>query len=106
MADNKQTPQQGKAQSAQIAIQLDDDMAQGMYSNLMMVNHNENEFVLDFIFLQPQSPKAKVRARIIASPKHIKRLQQALQENIAKYESRFGAIEVVTTSPTEGAQFH
>lgn len=78
---------------AQIEILLDDDIAQGMYSNLAAINHNENEFLFDFIFLQPQTPKAKVRSRLILSPKHAKRFLNALQENISKYEEIFGKIE-------------
>ncbi len=77
-----------------IQIQLDDDIAQGAYSNLVLVNHTETEFILDFIYVQPQQPKAKVRARIITSPRHTKRLLDALRENLARYEARFGTIDV------------
>jgi len=87
--ENRQGPKEFK-----IEIALDDDVAQGVYSNLALINHSENEFIIDFIFVQPQQPKAKVRARIITSPKHIKRLALALSENIAKYEARFGKIEI------------
>jgi hypothetical protein len=59
-----------------------------------MINHAENEFVLDFAYLQPSSPAAKVRARIISSPKHTKRLLAALQKNVERYEERFGVIEL------------
>jgi hypothetical protein len=78
----------------QIQVQIDENTAQGVYANMAMVNHNETEFVLDFIYVQPQVPKAQVRARIINSPKHIKRLMLALQENVAKYEAQFGKIEI------------
>ena len=91
---------------AKVAIQLDDDIAQGIYTNLMLINHSENEFVMDFVFLQPQAPKAKVRTRLITSPRHTKRLLQALQENVAKYEQKFGIIEVTSGSPSVGTQFH
>ncbi|NMB77070.1 MAG: DUF3467 domain-containing protein [Myxococcales bacterium] len=84
-----------------IQIQLDEDMAQGAYVNLAMVNHTETEFTLDFIYVQPQQPKAKVRARVISSPKHTKRLLEALRENIAKYEKRFGTIDVSGPLPEE-----
>ncbi len=77
-----------------IEIGLDDDVAQGVYSNLALINHSENEFIIDFIFVQPQQPKAKVRSRVITSPKHIKRFAMALNENIAKYEARFGIIDI------------
>lgn len=84
-----------------IQIQIDDDIAQGLYTNLAMVNHNETEFTLDFIFVQPQQPRAKVRARIISSPKHTKRLLEALKDNVTKYEKRFGTIDITGPSPQE-----
>ncbi len=87
-------PPAPKAGPPRIQLQLDDDMAQGMYSNLVVINHTENEFVLDFAFLQPGTPRARVRARIISSPRHTKRLLRALQKHVAKYEERFGAIEI------------
>ena len=91
-------------QQIQIQLQLDDAMAQGVYANMALVNHNDTEFVLDFIYVQPQMPKATVRARIINSPKHMKRLLHALQENVAKYEAQFGKIDVSGPPPTLGMQ--
>lgn len=88
MADEKKAQKELK-----VEIQVDEDIAQGMYSNLAAINHSENEFIFDFIFLSPQSPKAKVRSRLILSPKHAKRFLHALQENIMKYEAAFGKIE-------------
>ena len=78
----------------QIQLQIDEQTAQGMYVNMAMVNHNETEFVIDFIYVQPQAPKAVVRARVINSPKHMKRFLLALQDNVAKYEAQFGKIDV------------
>jgi Protein of unknown function (DUF3467) len=83
----------------QIQLQIDEQTAQGMYANMAMVNHNETEFVIDFIYVQPQAPKAVVRARVINSPKHMKRFLLALQENVAKYESQFGKIDVSGPAP-------
>ena len=76
-----------------IQVQLDDDVAQGQYANLVLINHTDNEFVLDFAFLQPANGRAKVRTRVISSPRHTKRLLQALLKNVERYEERFGAIE-------------
>jgi hypothetical protein len=77
-----------------IQLQLDEETAQGTYSNLVLINHTENEFLLDFAFLQPANARAKVCARIISSPRHTKRLLRALQKNIERFEERFGAIDV------------
>ena len=82
------------APQVQIQLQLDEATALGMYVNMAMVNHNETEFVIDFIYVQPQAPKAVVRARIINSPKHMKRFLHALQDNVAKFEAQFGKIDV------------
>ena len=76
-----------------LQVQIDDDIAQGIYSNLVLLNHAENEFVLDFAFIQPASGRAKVRARVISSPRHTKRLLVALQKNIERYEERYGTID-------------
>ncbi len=85
----------------QIQIQLDDNVAQGMYVNLALVNHTETEFTIDVMYLQPQQPKAKVRARLISSPKHTKRLLTALQENIRRYEERNGPIDLSGPNPAD-----
>jgi uncharacterized protein DUF3467 len=82
-----------------IQLQVDDDTAQGTYANLVLINHTENEFLLDFAFLQPGNGRAKVRARIISSPRHTKRLLRALQKNLDRYEERFGVIELPTDDP-------
>jgi len=76
-----------------LEIQLDEETAQGAYCNLAVINHSDSEFTIDFIFVQPQTPRAKVRSRIITSPRHAKRLLLALQENLARYERAFGPVE-------------
>jgi hypothetical protein len=78
----------------QLQIEIDQATANGTFINMAMVNHTDTEFTLDLIYLQPQAPKAVVRARAITTPKHMKRLLHALQENIAKYEARFGVIDL------------
>ena len=83
----------------QLQIDLDEVTAQGAYSNLVLINHNDNEFVLDFAYLQPGAPRARVRSRVISSPRHTKRLLRALEFNIRKYEERFGKIDEPEPSP-------
>jgi hypothetical protein len=82
------------AKQVQLQVALSDDVAQGTYINLAIVNHSETEFTIDLMYMQPQEQKATVRTRMISSPKHTKRLIAALQENIQRYEERFGAIDV------------
>jgi hypothetical protein len=85
----------------ELNIEIDDATAHGIYSNLAVIHHSETEFVLDFIFQAPQPPKAKVRARILTSPHHMKRLAAALQDNIARYEARFGPIRLPAPGPAD-----
>ena len=93
-ADQPKTPE-----PPQLQIDLDEVTAQGAYSNLVLINHNENEFVLDFAYLQPGAPRARVRSRVISSPRHTKRLLRALEFNVRKYEERFGKIDEPEPSP-------
>jgi hypothetical protein len=81
------------AGTQQIQIDLDEVTAQGVYCNLVLINHTDAEFILDFAFLQPSTPQARVRARILSSPRHTKRLLRALETNVQRYEERFGKIE-------------
>jgi hypothetical protein len=78
---------------AQINIELPEDVAEGIYSNLVMIAHSNSEFVLDFIRMMPGVPKAKVKSRIVITPDHAKRLLEALKDNIRKYEESFGSIQ-------------
>jgi len=80
-----------------LEIQMNDDIAGGQYINMAVVNHNDSEFVIDCIYVQPQAPKAQVKARLITSPRHAKRLLMALQNNIQSYEEHFGKIDLSTT---------
>lgn len=83
----------------QINIELSEETAEGVYANLAMIAHSSSEFVVDFIRLMPGVPKAKVKARIVITPEHAKRLLHALQDNIEKYEHTFGAIKKVEEMP-------
>lgn len=80
-------------QEGQINIELDEKVAEGIYSNLAIINHSNTEFVLDFISLMPGVPKAKVKSRIILTPQHAKRLLKALHDNIQRFESIHGQIK-------------
>jgi len=82
-----------KKNQNQISIELKEDVAQGIYSNLAIITHSPSEFIVDFIRVMPGIPKAEVKSRIILTPEHAKRLLHALKDNIAKYESVHGAIK-------------
>jgi hypothetical protein len=83
----------------QINIELSEEIAEGVYSNLAMIAHSNSEFVIDFIRLMPGVPKARVKSRIIVTPEHAKRLLAALKDNIEKYEASFGPIKQTPDMP-------
>ncbi len=78
--------------SNQLNIELTEDVAEGIYSNLAVITHSNSEFVADFIRIMPGVPKAKVKSRIVLTPQHAKRLMKALADNISKYEAAHGTI--------------
>jgi hypothetical protein len=82
-----------KNNNNQVNIELSEEVAEGIYSNLAIITHSPSEFVVDFIKMMPGIPKAKVKSRIILTPQHAKRLYRALKENVAKYESVHGEIK-------------
>ena len=89
MSDQPKPPTQGP----QLQIELDEATAQGAYCNLVFLNHSDSEFTLDFVYVQPGGPRARVRSRIIISPRHAKRFLRAIEGNIAHYEQVFGKID-------------
>lgn len=77
----------------QLNIELSEEVAEGIYSNLAIITHSNSEFVLDFIRIMPGVPKAKVKSRIVLTPEHAKRLLTAMQDNIEKFEAANGRIK-------------
>ena len=88
---NKEMAQENQNQN-QLQIQLRPEVADGKYSNLAMIGHGPNEFLIDFIFAAPGMPQAPVVSRIIMSPETAKQLMFALTDNVNKYEAKFGEI--------------
>jgi hypothetical protein len=80
-------------QGNQINIELPEDIAEGEYSNLAIITHSNQEFVLDFVRMTPGTPKAKVKARVILTPQHAKRFMRALADNVRKFEQVHGEIQ-------------
>ena len=83
----------------QINIELSEEVAEGIYSNLAIISHSSSEFVVDFVRMMPNVPQAKVKSRIILTPEHAKRLLSALADNILKFEQQFGNIEKKDVPP-------
>jgi hypothetical protein len=89
----------------QVNIELSDEIAEGIYSNLAIITHSPNEFITDFVQMMPGVPKGKVRSRIIMTPQNAKRLLEALQDNIARYEQSYGRIDTGNTPPMPPMNF-
>lgn len=85
--------QQQPNPEVQLNIELTDDMAEGCYVNLAFITHSFAEFVVDFINVMPNSPKAKVKARIVMTPQHTKRFMKALIDNVKRFEAQYGNIK-------------
>ena len=85
--------QPSKDQKGQINIELDASVAEGIYSNLAIINHSVSEFVVDFVKIMPGIPKNKVKSRIILTPQHAKRFSKALIDNVKRFEQAHGEIK-------------
>lgn len=86
--------QENNNQGQQLQIDLSPEMAKGTYSNFAVISHSHAEFVVDCASMLPGQQKAQVVSRILLAPEHAKRLAMALQENVMRYESEFGQIEM------------
>ena len=78
----------------QLQLELKPEIARGTYSNLAIITHSHSEFIIGFATMLPGQPKPEVSNRIIMTPEHTKRLLNALMDNITKYESQFGFIDL------------
>ncbi|MCO6482078.1 MAG: DUF3467 domain-containing protein [Flavobacteriales bacterium] len=87
MADEKNQPRPN-----QLNIEISEEVADGIYSNLAIITHSNSEFVVDFVRVMPGVPKAKVKARVLLTPQHAKRLMRALVDNVQKFEAVHGTI--------------
>ncbi len=88
-----------KKKGNQMNIELSEEVAEGIYSNLAIIAHSQSEFVVDFVKILPNVPKAKVKSRIILTPQHAKRLLKALVDNVKKYEAQHGKISEPEQNP-------
>lgn len=83
----------------QLNIELSEEIAEGIYSNLAIITHSNTEFVVDFIRVMPGVPKARVKSRIVLTPEHTKRFLRALEDNLEKFEAINGRIKINEDPP-------
>lgn len=96
--------QEKERSNSHLNIELSEEVAEGIYSNLVMIAHSPEEFIFDFIRVMPGVPKARVKARVIVTPQHARRLLNALTDNIERYEAEYGPIGE-TNAPQPIIQF-
>ena len=101
MENNEKKQEQG-----QLQLELPQDVAQGEYANFAIISHSSSDFVIDFARVLPGVPKSSVRSRVILAPEHAKRLLNALQENIMRYEREFGTIKIPNQEPRTISPFN
>lgn len=89
------------SKNSEFDIELDNEIADGIYSNMAIISHSASEFVVDFAVVMPGIPKPRVRSRIVLTPEHAKRLLLSLQDNITRYETNNGAIKLTPTAMEE-----
>ncbi len=88
---------ENKTQS--INIEISEEIAEGVYTNLAIISHSNAEFIIDFINIMPGTQKSKVKARVILAPLHAKKLLQVLSENVANFEAQHGKIKDDSDGP-------
>ncbi|MFQ5408132.1 MAG: DUF3467 domain-containing protein [Anaerolineales bacterium] len=66
----------------------------GTYANLALITHSASEIVLDFARVLPNTPKARIQARVVMTPMNAKLLHRALGENLSKFEGQYGEIKI------------
>jgi hypothetical protein len=77
-----------------VNIELGEKESEGIYSNLALITHSPSEVVIDFARHLPGAPKSRVYARIIMTPFHAKALLLALEENLGKFEAKYGKVRM------------
>jgi len=86
--------QQNTQEGKHLDLNLSPEIAKGTYSNLAIITHSQSEFVVDFARMLPGYPKPDICSRIIMTPDNAKKLLLALRDNLEKYESLYGSIEI------------
>jgi hypothetical protein len=78
-------------EKGEIQIKAKEEDLKGVYSNGVIISHTKEEFCLDFLLINFNPPI--LVSRIFTSPAHLKRMIDALTENLRNYENKFGKVE-------------
>ncbi len=74
-----------------LKFDIDNETKRGRPTNGAVLAHTADEFLFDFVLVLP-GQKPVVTSRLVTSPRHAKALMRSLEDNIRRYEERFGAI--------------
>jgi hypothetical protein len=97
---------EGKTPAVRLQIKAADDVARGVFANLALMHHNDAEFILDFVFVEPQRPVGQVVSRVVMTPRSTKRLLVGLQEIVRRFEERFGEIPLPDPAAKTTGSYH
>ena len=75
-------------------VKIDDNISEGVYSNVPLIGVSASEFFIDFGRVIPHTNKIKILSRIIMNPQAAKQLKMQLEKSINEYEKKFGEIAV------------
>lgn len=82
----------------EVKVHFPNELKGGSYANNMVVSHTREEFIIDFLMIAP--PEGAMTSRVIVSPGHMKRILEAITENLKKYEDQFGPIKTADAPKT------
>lgn len=86
-------------------VRISDEVAEGTYTNSVVITHSQAEFVIDFMVQMPNMDIPQVKSRIVLTPEHVKRFAEALYANIKSYENEYGSIRIVEHIGSGKAQY-
>lgn len=88
--------------SPKLQLKVSDELAKGSYANFVVIHNNEAEFVLDFVFVEPQRPVGQVVSRVLVNPRTAKKLLVGMTKLLENYEKRFGEIAAPDPQAPQG----
>ena len=77
-------------QPQQIQVNTVDELSRGRFSNNILIAHNQEEFILDWMLNSPNG--MHLVSRLVVTPGHMKRIVAALEDNLRRYEQTVGQI--------------
>ncbi len=87
MAKTKNTEPKTDDLKSDVQVFITPEVQKGVYSNITLIHHTENEFIFDF--LMKFGNETQLVSRVILSPKHMKALLDAATDNFKKFEEKY-----------------